>query len=792
MPNTASPLCASRSAVKTMTEIILSEKCGFCFGVKRAVSMLEKEIENNHGKKEIYCIGEIIHNKTFIESIKKLGVNIIDSDQLEAIPENSIVFIRTHGVTKQVYDFLDQKRIDYVDATCPYVKKIHKIAEEQPNSSIVVIIGDKKHPEVQGICSFAKGKVYVYKNCDELTNSPPDIDNNSDIILVAQTTLNISEWEKCQKFIKCLYTNARVFDTICSVTDERQKEVLSLAKDSDLVIVVGGKASSNTTKLYQIAAENCKNAIHIETAKELYNHPPHLLKAADKIAITAGASTPSSIIQEVFKTMTDITNGELSFAEMLDESFKTLNTGERVTGTISAISPSEIHVDLGTKHTGILPIEEVTVESGEDIEQKYKVGDSIDVICIKFNDVEGTVLLSRKKLEQTKHWQTIRQAFEDKTILTGTVKDIIKGGLIVNVQSSRVFVPASHSGLPRKEPIEQLKDNKVNLKIIEINDNRKRAVGSIRNANRDIRRKEIDEFYETLEEGQKFNGTVRSLTSYGAFVNIGPVDGMVHITELSWGRLKPPVEMFEIGDKIDVYIKSIDPEKRRISLGYKTEENNPWNIFAGKYKVDDIIDVTVVSLMPFGAFAEIIPGVDGLIHNTQIAKKPVGNPASVLKIGDKVTVKITAIDLERSRVSLSIRALLEQDTEISEKDKADIVINSDGADKQQIAEKDIVNETEENKADKNDTEGNKAEEIPALENTEVTEPIEEKADDIKNSAISADENDTDSNITEEVTDVKSSEVVEPAEENAENIKPANDEIDTDDEPSDDTQGNKEA
>lgn len=670
-----------------MAEIKLAEKSGFCFGVQRAVSLLEDELNKEDKQRNIYCIGEIIHNRTFTDSIKRRGVRIIEPEEIDLLPENAIVFIRTHGVTRQVYALLKEKGINYVDATCPYVKKIHKIVENCPDSSNIIIIGDKNHPEVQGIRSFVKGNAFIFADCSELEQNIRNFNaHDNEIILVAQTTYNISEWQKCRKLIKNLYTNAEIFDTICSVTDERQKEVLSLAKESDLIVVVGGAASSNTAKLYRIAVANCKNAIHIETAAELFNYPLHLFKSAPKIAITAGASTPSSIIQEVLQTMTDITSNELSFAEMLDKSFKTLNTGERVTGVISAVNPAEIHVDLGTKHTGILPYDEITSEQGIDLEQEYNVGDPIDVICIKFNDAEGTVLLSKKKLDQEKHWEAIKAAAEENSIVSGTVKQIVKGGLLVNVQTIRIFVPASHSGVARNGSLDELKGKKVQLKIIEINERRKRAVGSIRNAKRTIRKKETEEFFASAEVGQKFTGTVCSLTSYGAFVNLGPVDGMVHITELSWGRLKPPAELFSIGDKIDVYIKSINTEKKRISLGYKTEENNPWRIFENEYKVNDVIETTIVSLMPFGAFAEILPGVDGLIHNTEIAEKPVGNPASVLKIGDKVKVKIIAIDLERSRISLSIKALLEDgETDIivpaEEKSEEEITENTETAEK---------------------------------------------------------------------------------------------------------------
>ena len=362
--------------------------------------------------------------------------------------------------------------------------------------------------------------------------------------------------------------------------------------------------------------------------------------------------------------MANITNEELSFAEMLEQSFKTLNTGERVTGIISAVNPAEIKVDLGTKHTGILPYDEITSESGVNLNDLYKVGDEIEVICGKFSDFDGTVLLSRKKIDMAKYWETIKAAAESGEFLEGTVKEIIKNekgcaGVIALCGSNKVFIPASQTGVAKGEDVESLRGQKVSFKIIDVNEQRKRAVGSIKASNKISRKAAEEEFFANVQEGDKFEGTVRALMSYGAFINLGPVDGMLHISELSWGRLKKPEEVLKEGETVNVFIKAVDKEKKRISLGYKTEENDPWNIFQKKYNVGDVVDATIVSLMPFGAFAEIFPDLDGLIHISQIADKPIPNPASVLKVGDKVTVKITAADVEKRRLSLSIRALLE-------------------------------------------------------------------------------------------------------------------------------------
>ena len=362
--------------------------------------------------------------------------------------------------------------------------------------------------------------------------------------------------------------------------------------------------------------------------------------------------------------MADIRNEEVSFAELLEASFKTLHTGDKVTGIVSAVSASELKVDLGTKHTGILVYDEITDESGIDLTEKYHVGDSIEVVCIKFSDSDGTVQLSSKRLDVSKHWEAIKAAHESGEILTGVVKEVIRkedtfSGVVVTKGTSRVFIPASQSGVAKGESLEPLKGQKVNFKVIDINEDRKRAVGSIKAVQRAEKKQAEEEFYKNIEIGQKYVGTVRAIMNYGAFVNIGPVDGMVHISELSWGRLRPPAEVLTIGQKLNVFIKGYDPETKRISLGYKTPESDPWTIFTNNYSIGDVVDVKIVSLMPFGAFAEIIPELDGLIHNSQIAAKAVNNPASVLNVGDKVTVKIVGVDLETKRINLSIKALLE-------------------------------------------------------------------------------------------------------------------------------------
>ncbi len=652
-----------------MAEIKISEYSGFCFGVKRAVDMINTSLQE--GKKKIFCLGELIHNRIFNQTLTDRGVTFISNGDIKSLPKDALVFLRAHGTTKQTFLLLDSLGIEYIDATCPYVSKIHKIVAAEEKDTKIFVVGDAKHPEVEGIMSFANGEGRVFKDANEILSShEAGFQSDIDCILAVQTTFSGVEWEKCKSEMERLYPNIRIFETICSVTENRQKKTRELARDSDVTVVVGGRNSSNTAKLFAIASEVCGNSFLIESASELDEYA-EAIGSATKIAIAAGASTPSGIIQEVYNKMADIQKEELSFAEMLEQSFKTLNTGERVTGIVSAVNPTEVKVDLGTKHTGILPYDEITAESGVNLNDLFKVGDEVEVICGKFSDADGTVLLSKKKIDMHKYWEAIKVAAESGELLEGTIKEIIKNekgyaGVIAFYGPNKVFIPASQTGVPKGEELETLRGQKVSFKIIDVNEQRKRAVGSIKASNRITRKAAEEAFFANVQEGDKFEGTVRALMSYGAFINLGPVDGMLHISELSWGRLKKPEEVLKEGETISVFIKAVDKEKKRISLGYKTEENDPWNIFKNNYNIGDVVDATVVSLMPFGAFAEIFPDFDGLIHISQISDKPIPNPASVLKVGDKVTVKITAADFERKRLSLSIRALLENDGAVEE------------------------------------------------------------------------------------------------------------------------------
>lgn len=637
-----------------MAEIKVAKSAGFCFGVDRAVKLVYGELEK--GNKSVATLGPIIHNADVVNDLTDKGVRIADS--VDDLKEGEKAVIRSHGVGKKIYEGLDQKGNAYIDATCPFVARIHKIVREKTEEGYFILIaGDKDHPEVQGIVGHCDENYYVFKDEDQLKSFFSKNYKNLEkkLAIVAQTTYNILIWGECLKVIPKDDENILVFDTICNATSQRQSDAALLSKKVDVMIVVGGKNSSNTIKLYNVCSENCPS-YHIENADELYSLN---LKNAEKIGITAGASTPAYIIKEVQNTMAEILEDDINFEEALEQSFKKVHTGERVKGYIAAVNNSEAIVDIGTKHTGYVPLSELTDDQTKKPSDIVSVGEEVDLIVTKINDQEGIVTLSKKKVDELVGFDNISKAKEEDAVLDGVVLNVVKGGILVSVDGVRVFVPASQTGLGRDKNLDELLKQKVQIKIIEVNESRRRAVGSIKAVAKAQREAAKAAFWETAEIGKVYKGEVKSLTNYGAFVDLGGIDGMVHISELSWGRIKHPSQVVKVGDILEVYIKELDKESGRISLGFKKAEDNPWVKFQNNYNVGDVVKATIVSITPFGAFAQIIEGVDGLIHISQIADKRVDNVNDVLSVGQEVDVKITEIDLDKKRISISIRALLD-------------------------------------------------------------------------------------------------------------------------------------
>ena len=639
----------------------LARSAGFCYGVRRAVQMAEMAAE---GGRPCVMLGPIIHNRDVIAYLESIGVGLVDTP--EEVPPGTAVLIRSHGEGRPVHEALARLGRPVIDATCPNVSRIHQIVSRaEEGGRQVLIIGTRTHPEVAAIAGWCRRPV-VLEGVAELSNWLETAPERRDIPLtmVSQTTSTRFIWDSCVEKAKKECTNLKIFDTICNATCKRQSEAQALAARSDAMVVIGGRESSNTKRLAELCGALCPMVVWIERAAEL--EPSNLCRKAS-IGITAGASTPEWIIKEVYDKMSD-ENIEIeeSFAEMLEKSIKTLNTGEKVTGVVTGITPTEIYVDLGTKHAGYIPVSELTDDPTAKVEDLVKIGDEIETYVMRVNDQEGVVTLSKKRLDTVKSWDDIEQAREEHTTVEGVVTEENKGGVVVSIKGVRVFVPASQTGLPRETPMSQLLKQHVRLRITEVNRARRRVVGSIRAVEAEERAAKAAEVWANIEENKRYTGTVKSLTSYGAFVDIGGVDGMVHISELSWSRLKPPSEVVSVGDTVEVYVISFDKEKKKISLGMKDRSQNPWEVFTGKYQPGDVANVRVVKLMTFGAFAEVVPGVDGLIHISQIADHRIDKPGDVLSEGQMVDVKIIDIDYDNKKVSLSIRALLEGGDEPAE------------------------------------------------------------------------------------------------------------------------------
>ena len=639
-------------------QIILAKTAGFCFGVNRAVKLTYELLEQG---RPVATLGPLIHNPQVVEDLESKGA--ITCDSVDDVPDGCEVVIRSHGVGQSVYDKISTRRLAYHDATCPFVTKIHKIAARAgAEGAMLLVAGDAKHPEVQGIVGHTTGKVEVFANLAELEKLLPELTQQKSIFAVAQTTFNVQSWETCKEFLKNQCTNAKIFDTICNATWARQQEAEDLSQKCDHMVVIGGHHSSNTQKLLQVAARHTK-AINVETADEL---DKDWLNGARIVGVTAGASTPSSIIEEVLNCMSEEIRDDMSFEERLAASeAKPLYAGKIVKAKVISVSPTECVVGIdGSKHTGIVKLSEMSHDPNAKMEDLVKVDDELDLVVVKTNDQEGVDTLSRVRFEAQKGMKDVSEAAENGTVMEGDVMEANKGGVVVNVKGVRVFVPRSQATMRRDEDYTKLVGQHVKLVITECAG--RKIVGSINKVTAEENKAKRDEFWKNVEVDKQYTGVVKSLTSYGAFVDIGGVDGLCHISELSWNNIKHPSEVVSVGDTIEVYVKSYDPENQKVSLGYKKEEDNPWEKLKNEYPIGSEFEAPVVSITKFGAFVRILPGIDGLVHISEISNERVNKVSDVLKVGDMVKVKLINVDFDRKRISLSMKACLDEAAEDAE------------------------------------------------------------------------------------------------------------------------------
>jgi len=633
-----------------MGEIILAKTAGFCFGVDNAVKLAFRTLSENPGNTCV--LGEIIHNRQVLERMEQQGVRVVqDPGQLN---DGDHVVIRAQGIGEDIYKELKNRNVIIHDATCPFVKRIHNLVREKhAEGCTIIIVGDRNHPEIIGINGWCGNKAYVVSSTEEVEDLP---DFTNCVCVVAQTTMRPEKYNEIYDFIKKKFANTLKFDTICNATEVRQREAREISGTVDIMIVIGGKNSSNTQKLYEICSEKCPLTYKIETVAEL---PPLDIKNINTIGITAGASTPDWVIKEVIETMEEMMNKheyEKSFEEAFEESeVNSLRAGEVVKGHIIGYNPNEVFVNLGYKADGTIPMEEFLDDPDFDPERDLKEGDEILVYITKVNDGEGNVSLSKKKVDLMVGMEEIEEAFNEKKPLEAVVKEVVNGGVVANYKGVRVFIPASQIAEHFVKDLNEFLNKKVKFEILEMSKNKRRVVGSRKNVLEKEKAKKLEEFWSTVEVGKEYTGTVKSLTNFGAFVDLGAVDGLIHLSELSWKKINKPSDVLKVGQKVTVRILGFDREKQKVSLGYKKPEDNPWFNIEKKYSVGDVVEGKIIRLVPFGAFVELEEGVEGLVHISQISNVHLAKPDEVLSVGQVVKMKVLEVNPELKKISLSIR-----------------------------------------------------------------------------------------------------------------------------------------
>lgn len=653
-----------------MKKIVRAENAGFCFGVKQAIEKAEKAADGNDGG--IFTMGSLIHNERVTADLEKKGIATIDS--LEQAAEGDTVIIRSHGEGRAFYEAAESRKVKLIDATCPFVAKIHKLVYDTDKK--VIIVGDKNHPEVMGIFGWCRKPAAVVSSYEEAAALEDD-----DFFVVTQTTIRE---EMLNDVISALEENGKTYqvtNTICSATSKRQESCERLAKESDLMVVVGGRNSSNTKKLYEISKKFCKNTFFVENIEDL---PLKELQKCNRIGVAAGASTPECTIKEVIARMSEVTleNNELNMNDLMDEIEKSLRLprgGEIVTGKVHQVTDKEVIVNLGCKKDGILPIAEVSLEEGQTLADAFKVDDEIQAKVIKTDDGDGGILLSKKKLEISANWDEIVKALEDKTVLEVKVTRPVNGGVIAEYKEVSGFIPLSQLSDHYVENAEEFVGQTMEVRVSRVDQRRNRAVFSHKLFLNEEKDKLVAEIWENLNVDDVVEGTVMRFTDYGAFVDIGGIDGLLHISEISWGRLKHPQEVLSIGQKINVKVLSMNAEKGKISLGLKQNQPEPWSVIDENYQVGQVIEGKVVQIKEYGAFVELEPGLDGLVHISEVAHKRVGNISDELEVGQVVTAKILEIDKERKRISLSIRETIDPPAEEEPAQEAEEAVETEEA-----------------------------------------------------------------------------------------------------------------
>ena len=629
-----------------MRNVILAKTAGFCFGVRRAVDMAY----GLAGKHKVYTYGPIIHNETVVDDLESKGVRVVHSIDEAAGLRGGTMIIRSHGASKNEINLLKQMGFEIVDATCPFVKKIHRIVEDYSGQGYgIVIIGSATHPEVQAISGWCKEPPVIIESVEEAENFSPDPDKK--LCLVSQTTFNYNKFQLLVEIISKKGYDIRCLNTICNATEERQSEAREIAGRVDAMIVIGGRQSSNTQKLYDICKNECKNTYYIQTLVDL---DLKTFESIGNVGITAGASTPNNIIEEVHTNMSEMGN-EQSFEQMLEASLKTIRTGEVVEGTVIDVKEDEIILNIGYKADGIITRNEYSNTSNLDLRTVVNVGDTMQAKVLKVNDGEGQVLLTYKRLLAERGNKRIEEAYNNKEVLTAKVANVLDGGLSVVVEEARVFIPASLVSDTYEKNLSKYQDQEISFVITEFNPRKRRIIGDRKQLILAEKAQKQKELFEKINIGDTVEGRVKNVTDFGAFIDLGGADGLLHISEMSWGRVENPKKVLKVGDTLKVLIKDIQGEK--IALSLKFPETNPWLTAADKYAVVNVVEGKVARMTDFGAFVELEPGVDALLHVSQISRDHVDKPSDVLSYGQTITAKVVDFNEESQKISLSMKAL---------------------------------------------------------------------------------------------------------------------------------------